>query len=107
MSTDQSSVREGLLATILSEESYRPVEPDSLEETGLTVSLVESLLCKRLQMVGMSSGRKLAEFIALPFRILEPIFQTKTKDLQFFPKKLPIMPFDADSQASSVPSFVG
>ena len=44
MSSDQSSVRDGLLATILSEESYRPVEPDSLEETGLTVSLVESLL---------------------------------------------------------------
>lgn len=75
MSTDQSAVREGLLATILSEESYRPVEPDSLEETGLSISLVEGLILKRLMMVGMSSGRKLAEFVALPFRILEPIFQ--------------------------------
>ena len=75
MSTDQSSIREGLLATILSEESYRPVEPDSLQETGLPVSLIESLLCKRLLLVGTCSGRKLAEHICLPFRILEPTFQ--------------------------------
>lgn len=74
MSTD-SSTREGLLATILSEESYRPAEPESLAETGLPISLVESLLCKRLSLVGLSSGRKLAESICLPFRLLEDVYQ--------------------------------
>lgn len=75
MPNDQSSIREGLLATILSEESYRPVEPDSIQDTGLPVSLIESLVCKRLLLVGTVSGRKLAEHVCLPFRILEPVFQ--------------------------------
>lgn len=75
MSGDQSEFREGLLATILSEESYRPAEPETLDQTGLPVSLVESLLCKRLSVIGQSSGRKLAEHICLPFRILEEIYQ--------------------------------
>ena len=76
MTTDASTLREGLLATILSDESYRPAEPNSIEETGLPVSMIESLLCKRLSMIGVSSGRKLAEHICLPFRVLEPVFQT-------------------------------
>jgi len=68
--------REGLLATILSEESFRPAEPNSMEETGLTSSLIESLLCKRLTMIGVSSGRKLAEHVCLPYRVVEAVLQT-------------------------------
>ncbi len=75
MPTQQDSVRKGLLATILSEESYRPSEPNSLEDTGLPIALIESLILKRLLVVGTSSGRKLSENICLPFRILEPLFQ--------------------------------
>ena len=75
MTQQAASVREGLLATILSEESYRPVEPESIADTGLTVSLVESFILKRLSMVGQTSGRKLAEYICVPFRLLEPIYQ--------------------------------
>ena len=75
MSTQQTSVRDGILATILSEESYRPVEPEDLGSTGLPISLVESLILKRLLTVGTSSGRKLAEHICLPFRLLEPMYQ--------------------------------
>jgi len=70
---NQSEVRDGLLATILSEEAYRPIEPDSIKDTGLPTSLIESLIFKRLSMVGIESGRKLAEFICIPFRLLEPI----------------------------------
>ena len=40
-----------LLATILADESYHPSEPVSLKETGLPVSLIESLLIKRLAAV--------------------------------------------------------
>ena len=70
----EQDVRESLLATILSEESYRPNEPESLKEAGLTVALVEGLICKRLSMVGMSSGRQIADHVCLPFRLLEPVF---------------------------------
>ena len=72
---EQTSTSDGLLATILSEESYRPAEPETLQETGLPISLVESLMLKSLLLVGQSSGRKLAEHICLPFRVLEPILQ--------------------------------
>ena len=75
MATQQESVRKGLLATILSEESYRPTEPDTLEDLGVPISLIESLMLKRLLTVGMTSGRKLAEHICIPFRLIEPILQ--------------------------------
>ena len=72
-SGNQSDVRDGLLATILSEEAYRPIEPESVKDTGLPTSLIESLIFKRLSMVGIESGRKMSEFICLSFRLLEPI----------------------------------
>ena len=71
---NHQDVREGLLATILSEEAYRPSEPESLQEAGLTIAIVESLICKRLSILGLSSGRQLADHVCLPFRLLEPIF---------------------------------
>jgi predicted ATPase with chaperone activity len=68
--------RDNLLATILSEEAFRPAEPASIQETGLPIALIESLLLKRLLVGGASAGRKLAESICLPFRILEEVFQS-------------------------------
>ena len=64
-----------LLATILADESYHPSEPVSLQETGLPVSLIESLLIKRLAVVGVTSGRQLANDLCLPFNALEPLYQ--------------------------------
>ena len=68
--------QQGLLAAILSDESYMPTEPDSVESTGLPISLVEALICKRLSVVGTSSGRKLADDVCLPFRVLEDNYQS-------------------------------
>jgi predicted ATPase with chaperone activity len=65
-----------LLATILSDEAYRPAEPGSLQDTGIPIALIESLLLKRLLVAGATTGRKLAESICLPFRILEDVFQS-------------------------------
>ena len=67
---------QGILAAILSDEVYLPSEPSSLESTGLPISLVEGLICKRLSIVGTSSGRKLADDICLPFRILEDVYNS-------------------------------
>lgn len=75
LETSNSSLGSSLLATILADESYRPSEPTSLQETGLPVSLIESLLIKRLAVVGMSSGRQLANDLCLPFNVLESMFQ--------------------------------
>jgi predicted ATPase with chaperone activity len=75
LETSNSSIGSSLLATILADESYRPSEPTSLQETGLPVSLIEALLIKRLAVVGMSSGRQLANDLCLPFAVLEMMFQ--------------------------------
>jgi len=66
----------GILATLLAEESYHPAPPESLAETGLTTSLVESLICKHLAVVGTASGRSIADRICLPFGVLEDIYQS-------------------------------
>ena len=64
-----------LLATILSDESFRPSEPTHLSDTGLPISLIESLIIKRLAVVGVSSGRQLANDIRIPFTALESMFR--------------------------------
>jgi predicted ATPase with chaperone activity len=74
--TDTTSLHDNLLATILSDESYHPSEPRSIEETELPTSLIESSVCKYLLLVGRSSGRGIAEHICLPFGILENLFQS-------------------------------
>ena len=73
--TTASTLSSGLLATIMADESFRPSEPASLQETGLPVSLVESLIIKRLAVVGLSSGRQLANDLCLPFATLENMYQ--------------------------------
>lgn len=72
---DRPESNDNLLATILADESYIPSEPSSLAEMGLPISLVEALICKRLLVVGMTTGRRLAEQICIPFRILEEVYQ--------------------------------
>jgi predicted ATPase with chaperone activity len=73
---------ESTLAVILSEESFFPRPPASLEETGLTAPFIESLICKYLSLAGTCSGRGIAEHICLPLSILEKQFQTlRTKQL--------------------------
>ena len=70
-----SSLSSSLLATIMSDESFRPTEPTSISETGLPASLIESLLLKRLAIVGVTSGRQLSNDLCLPFPVLENIYQ--------------------------------
>ncbi len=64
-----------LLDSLLSEEIFRPQEPQTLEEAGLPPTVVEGLLCKQLLACGMSSGRGLAQAICLPFGLVDPILQ--------------------------------
>lgn len=71
-----SSLSSNILASIMADESFHPHEPPSLNETGLPISLVESLVIKRLSVCGQSSGRQLAADLCLPFGILEELYQT-------------------------------
>jgi len=75
MSTATQDTRESLLATLLSDEAFRPAEPRSLEEAGLPASLIESLVCKYLTLVGNTSGRAIADHLCLPFGILDGVYK--------------------------------
>lgn len=71
-----------LLATILSDESFKPVATEELAETGLSESLVESLVCKSLLIAGTASGRALSDQLGLPMGVVEPQLQ-KLRNRQF------------------------
>jgi predicted ATPase with chaperone activity len=57
----------------LADERFWPEEPASIEQTGLSSSLLESLICKHLAVLGTASGRTVAEKLCLPFRIAESL----------------------------------
>lgn len=65
-----------LLSSILHEDAFRPADPKSIEETGLTASLIESLMLKYVLLIGSASGRQIADNVCLPLPILEPIYQS-------------------------------
>ncbi len=72
MVTATAELGEGaLLESLLGGDSYHPAEPESLEETGLSPVVIETLIIKFLLQVGSASGREIAARICLPFRILE------------------------------------
>ncbi|REK08201.1 MAG: AAA family ATPase [Planctomycetota bacterium] len=73
-STTQDS-RESLLSTLLSDDTFHPAEPRSLEDAGLPSSLIEALICKYLTIAGTSSGRAMADFLCLPLGTLEDIYK--------------------------------
>lgn len=71
-----------LLATILSDESFKPAETENLADTGLSESLLESLICKYLSVAGTASGRAAADHLGLPMGVVEPQLH-KLRNRQF------------------------
>jgi predicted ATPase with chaperone activity len=60
-----------LIATLLGDKGFQPLEAQTLEQAGLSESLVDSLICKHLNVLGNATGRSLAESICLPLRVVE------------------------------------
>lgn len=65
-----------LLGLLLTDDAFRPVEPETLEETGLSETLIESLICKRLAVCGRGSGHEVAKDVCLPFSIVSKILDS-------------------------------
>ncbi len=76
MSASTIDMNSSVLDTILADEAFTPSEPTSISETGIPVSLIESLILKRLAVVGISSGRALAQDICISFNLIDPLLQT-------------------------------
>ena len=74
MSTAHTEIRDsGLLESLLTDDVFRPPEPRSLDETGVSPIIIETLVCKYLLQVGSTSGRDIAQRLCLPFGILEDV----------------------------------
>jgi predicted ATPase with chaperone activity len=76
LTTETHHIDDSLLQTFLADDRFWPSEPQTLEDTGLSHSVVESLVCKLLAVSGTASGRAIAEQICLPFRVLEDVYAT-------------------------------
>ena len=63
-----------VLASLVSDESFRPAEPTTVEETGLSPVLIEGFILKTLLAQGSASGRSVADSLCLPFGVLDPIY---------------------------------
>ena len=59
-------------------EPWRPAEPVDMQSAGVNETLLEAIIYRFLQTVGESAGRKVAEQVKLPFRLIEPML-TKLK----------------------------
>jgi hypothetical protein len=57
---ENSSIDAGLLRSLMTEDAFCPAEPVSLEQAGISETLVEGLLCKQLAVSGSLTGRALA-----------------------------------------------
>ena len=64
---ENASIDPLLLRSLLNEDAFCPAEPVSLEQAGISDTLVESLLCKQLAVSGSLTGRALAREICLQF----------------------------------------
>ncbi len=74
METVQADMREpGLLASLLNDDVFHPAEPQSLDQTGISPIVIETLICKYLLQIGSTSGRDIAQRLCLPFGILEDV----------------------------------
>ena len=75
MTGTETTGRDSVLAAVLSDEGFFPAEPRSIEDTGLAISMIESLIAKQLSTIGTASGRALADALCLPFGVLDPLYQ--------------------------------
>jgi predicted ATPase with chaperone activity len=68
--TESAGIDPQLLKVLLTDAVFCPVEPATLEETGLSETMIQALLCKHLAVWGNATGRDLASNACLPFGIV-------------------------------------
>lgn len=76
IATDTQSFEPSVLGSLLSDDTFWPAEPQSLEEAGLSATFVEAMVLKAVLSGGTVSGRSVSERLGLTFRIIEPMLDT-------------------------------
>lgn len=80
-----------LFSPLLADEEFCPREPMSIEETGVSRVLLESLALKLLLQVGSAAGREIGRRLCLPFGLLEPLLNDlRTRQLVFHERQAPL-----------------
>ncbi len=74
--TEGTTIDPLLLRALLTDAAFFPVEPTSLEETGLSETFVHGLMCKQLAVAGNMTGRALSSCLCLPFGIVTKVLDT-------------------------------
>lgn len=70
------AIESGYLNGLLSEDTYWPIQPRSISETGLSETFIESLVIKTVANVGTVHGRSIAESTGIPFGVVEPLLDS-------------------------------
>ncbi len=79
------------LASLLGDEAFVPVEPKTLQQTGISPVLIEGLVCKFLLQVGSAAGRDIARRICLPLGTLEDLFASlRSRQIVFHQGQAPL-----------------
>lgn len=55
------------------DEPWRPAEPEDLVSAGVNETLLEAIVYRYMQNVGECEGRRIADQVKLPFRMIEPL----------------------------------
>lgn len=55
------------------DEPWRPPEPEDLRDGGVNETLLEAIIYRFLLNIGECEGRKIADQVKLPFRLIEPL----------------------------------
>ena len=76
MSTESLQINPDLLSLINSDDTFRPMAPTSIKDTGLSPTFIEALLCKHLAVNGSSSGRVLSQNSCLPFGMVTEVMNS-------------------------------
>ena len=70
-----------MIDMLLGSTTFEPDEPRTLEQSGLNESLIDALICRHIKVLGSACGRALAEYLCLPFGLVEERFQ-KLRSMQ-------------------------
>ena len=73
-STNWSPGEGSVVAALLANDSFVPRVPERIEDTGLSASLLEALICKQVAAVGATSGHQVSRHLGLSLGLLQPVF---------------------------------
>ena len=76
LATDTQTIESGFLQGLLSDDTFWPIEPRSISETGLSETFIEGLVIKTIAHRGTVHGRAVSTAVGLSFRLIEPILES-------------------------------